>query len=364
MLTQIGEKIRELRLRDGKTQQEMSKALGITPQAISRWESGLSYPDVEMFPKIAEYFGVSIDRLYGRAIDERELEVERILDNIQKLRRDGASLEAIRDILTNAVGQYPKEYRFMLRLCSVLHRLAHRNAEADPDLSLRYAFESAHWGEKILAETADNTIRCEAVEILKYIYTEHPEMSFKIDPLAESMPPLKICRENIRCYVTDRDEALRNAQKFSHECLINIIHFTDWYKDPEERFRIKKAVLAMLNAYRPDGDFDTYWHFKFLSLAFECVRGELAHGRTDEAFALLEDILRRLEILRERTPDNGDVYYYTSLSAITLEPYPLSKPHIFDCAGHCFRELPEIPDKRWAGICDRFDKLCGTEIKF
>ncbi len=358
MLTQIGEKIREFRLRDGRTQQETAKALGITPQAVSRWESGLSYPDVEMFPKIAEYFGVSIDRLYGRAIDERELEVERILDNIQKMRRDGVEPEAIRDVLADAVRQYPKEYRFMLRLCNVLRRLSRRNAEKDPELSLRYAFESAHWGEKILAETADNTLRCEAVEILKYIYTEHPEMSFKIDPLAESMPPLKICRENIRCYVTDRDDAFRNAQKFSHECLINIIHFTDWYKDPEERFRIKKAVLAMMKVYRPDGDFDTYWNFKFLLLAFECVRGELEHGCPDDAVALLEDILRQLETIRDRTPDDKNLYRYTSLSSRTLEPYTLNKPQIFDCAARCFRELPEIPDERYIHLRERFDKLC------
>jgi len=103
MPIQIGEKIRELRLRDNKTQNEMAKALGITPQAVSRWESGISYPDVEMFPKIAEYFGVSIDRLYGRAADERELEIEHILKSVRKLRRTENASEQIQLLLRDAI---------------------------------------------------------------------------------------------------------------------------------------------------------------------------------------------------------------------------------------------------------------------
>ena len=43
MKLQIGEIIRQLRLRDGRTQEDLAEALGVSPQAVSRWEKGVSY---------------------------------------------------------------------------------------------------------------------------------------------------------------------------------------------------------------------------------------------------------------------------------------------------------------------------------
>lgn len=65
MQLNLGTKIRELRRRDGCTQDNLAEALGVTAQAVSRWESGGSYPDMEMIPAIANYFHVSIDELFG-----------------------------------------------------------------------------------------------------------------------------------------------------------------------------------------------------------------------------------------------------------------------------------------------------------
>ena len=65
MQLNIGTKIKELRRRDGRTQEALAEALGVTNQAVSRWESGGSYPDMEIVPAIANYFHVSIDELFG-----------------------------------------------------------------------------------------------------------------------------------------------------------------------------------------------------------------------------------------------------------------------------------------------------------
>ena len=61
----LGEKIKELRKRDGRKQEDLATALGVTNQAISRWESNKGYPDMEMIPAIANYFHVTIDELFG-----------------------------------------------------------------------------------------------------------------------------------------------------------------------------------------------------------------------------------------------------------------------------------------------------------
>ena len=60
MQVNIGEKIKELRKKNGRKQEDLATALGVTPQAISRWEANGGYPDMGMIPAIANYFHITI----------------------------------------------------------------------------------------------------------------------------------------------------------------------------------------------------------------------------------------------------------------------------------------------------------------
>ncbi len=62
----INEQIAVLRKENGITQDELAKAIGVSNQAVSKWESGQTCPDLQFLPAIADYFGVSIDYLMGR----------------------------------------------------------------------------------------------------------------------------------------------------------------------------------------------------------------------------------------------------------------------------------------------------------
>ncbi len=55
----------EARRKAGMTQEAFAGKLGITPQAVSKWENGLGYPDVTLFPEIAEVLGIPIESLFG-----------------------------------------------------------------------------------------------------------------------------------------------------------------------------------------------------------------------------------------------------------------------------------------------------------
>lgn len=65
LLMEVGNVIKEYRLRKNMTQEELSAALLVTPQAVSRWETGVSYPDIAMIPEIVSVLGVSADTLLG-----------------------------------------------------------------------------------------------------------------------------------------------------------------------------------------------------------------------------------------------------------------------------------------------------------
>ena len=61
----LGKRIMALRKAAGMTQEQVAEHLGVSPQAVSKWENDVSCPDVTMIPRIARLFNVSTDELLG-----------------------------------------------------------------------------------------------------------------------------------------------------------------------------------------------------------------------------------------------------------------------------------------------------------
>lgn len=70
---EIGRKIRDLRMAKGITQDNLAEVLGVSPQAVSKWECGSTTPDIQLLPEIAVYFGVTMDELFCLT-DDREFD--------------------------------------------------------------------------------------------------------------------------------------------------------------------------------------------------------------------------------------------------------------------------------------------------
>ncbi len=115
MKVNLGQKIRELRKEYSRTQEAMATALGVTPQAISRWEASGGYPDMEMIPAIANYFHITIDELFGYS-DDREAVIKDILERAEKAINSYENLEECVEMLRNASEEFPGEGKILLNL--------------------------------------------------------------------------------------------------------------------------------------------------------------------------------------------------------------------------------------------------------
>lgn len=77
----FGQRITELRKKKGITQEELAKKLNISPQAISKWENDISFPDITTLPLLSEIFDITIDELLGK---EKENKVEYVEEDKRK----------------------------------------------------------------------------------------------------------------------------------------------------------------------------------------------------------------------------------------------------------------------------------------
>ncbi|MGT2666898.1 helix-turn-helix domain-containing protein [Streptococcus rifensis] len=99
----IGDTIKELRLKAGLSQSQLAERLGISNQAVSKWETQFSQPDISLLPELATLFGVSIDSLFGYTkekmyarIDSR-IASESCLTNSEFVEFEQFLLDEIRD---------------------------------------------------------------------------------------------------------------------------------------------------------------------------------------------------------------------------------------------------------------------------
>ena len=75
----IGNKIKELRRSKGMSQKDIADKLGVTSQAVSKWENDGSLPEMTMLPDIASLFGIQIDDLFEYSTEKRYESIEKKL---------------------------------------------------------------------------------------------------------------------------------------------------------------------------------------------------------------------------------------------------------------------------------------------
>ncbi len=104
MKLNLGNQIRLNRRRMNLTQEQLAEKFGTSPQAISRWEIGATYPDIEMLPMIASFFEMSVDALLGVTEEEKEkfcAELQKSFEIAVRAKEIQRTIEIMREIRCN-----------------------------------------------------------------------------------------------------------------------------------------------------------------------------------------------------------------------------------------------------------------------
>ncbi|MBQ6943495.1 MAG: helix-turn-helix transcriptional regulator [Ruminococcus sp.] len=115
----LSENLKKLRVMKNLTQEDIADFLGITPQSISKWERGESYPDITFLPALANIFETSIDLLIGMDTIRAEETLWNIHKNATESERNG-DYNAAESIYRDALRMYPNKPEMLLGLAGVL----------------------------------------------------------------------------------------------------------------------------------------------------------------------------------------------------------------------------------------------------
>ena len=220
----IGEKIRLLRKKNDVTQDKLAYHLGVTPQAVSRWESGVCYPDMNYLPAIADYFSVTMDELLCYSGAQKAARVEEYLERVEALLDRDRVGEAL-ELLRTAMAEIPSDASLQLETAQVLSLYAGMLEESNGGERARSAMDAAlteavSLCRHILEDCTDDGLRDETKKVLCDIYAHQLDDVARAEEIADQLHGMSVSREIIRATMLTGEVAFAQAQR-------NVIHFAD-----------------------------------------------------------------------------------------------------------------------------------------
>ncbi|MBE6130235.1 MAG: helix-turn-helix transcriptional regulator [Erysipelotrichaceae bacterium] len=202
---QLGKRIKELRIENNLTQESLAEQLGVSFQAVSRWENDLTYPDITLLPILANMFDVTVDFLLDVDVMKKEAEIDAIIEEYIVLLNQGKIDENL-ILLENAIKKYPNSW-------DIKHALLHIyfTKGLDPDLK-EYNDKAIKLANEILEKCVDDAIRYGAMQTLILIYTSRKELD-KAKQIVEKLPMMVITSEWLWPDVLTGEDRIRATQE-------------------------------------------------------------------------------------------------------------------------------------------------------
>ena len=187
MLICLGENIRSLRIANGITQEQFGYEMGVSAQAVSRWENGATYPDITMLPMIADFFDVTLDELMGRGRELETNEREAFFKSMRELHSCG-EIAKILEAYDKMLQKHPNDAYLLHGKANVLYYSQFKKSQ---DMSA--AKEIISLCNKI---NCSNNIgmQCGANALLVRVYARIGQLE-EARKLANALPSFEVGRE-------------------------------------------------------------------------------------------------------------------------------------------------------------------------
>ena len=259
----IGNKIRELRKQRGITQEQLAESIGISFQAVSKWENNIALPDITLVPVLASYFGVSMDELFDFNLKKIEHAVRIITEKAYQYRESNPAES--RRILEEGLKKYPENDILLNNLLYVL------DYSVKPDETIAIA-------SKLIEKTNQNDVKYDALRFLAYAYKAKGDLE-SAEAAIEQIPEIYFTKLTEKAYLLSGKAKFEAAEKqkwISFENLLQMMwKLAEYY---EENGKIDKAVAETKKALNlisiiGNSQFDTY--VKFFSKQIERLKSRL-----------------------------------------------------------------------------------------
>lgn len=244
----IGNKIKELRKKRGLTQEQLAETIGISFQAVSKWETNIALPDVTLIPKIAGFFGVTTDELFNFSLKEIEEDVMTICKNAYKFRESDPVKS--REILEEGLKKYPEND---IILNNILYTIDY---SVNPDETIKIA-------NNLIAQTSQNDVKYDALRFLAYAYKQKGDLDLTKKAL-EQIPEIYFTKLTEVAFLMEGEEKREAAEKqkwISFEDILSMMNeLVEYYRSVGEREKaIKETETALkLIEIMDNKNFDEY----------------------------------------------------------------------------------------------------------
>lgn len=243
----FGDKIKTLRRKSNYTQEKLAELLSISPQAVSRWETDVTMPDISLLPPIANLFGVSTDYLLGMDSYQKDL---------RKAEFDKAFFEYWKhddkennyQIALKAASEYPGNMDYIEWLASAEYYVALlKNDVTEYNNLLEKSV--AHYNIVLDNAEADKLIN-KALHgiVLSLCMLNRKEEAKQYAQRIEN----EIERNDALCWCLDGEEKIRHCQSVSEGYLNRFLFQLTFYPKTLEAYDAVEKILAILF---PDGNY-------------------------------------------------------------------------------------------------------------